>query len=270
MSSNRIRMFADVLAIDAWHSPFSQGSGSASVHVEVTFKEGRMGGADDDFPFTFRVALKKAILSVRVEAPLEIDRKSVARNIPDTHIQQTRIRTVRDTMRAEGRAGLSINPMAFAGALAGKVAAAREQTDEQITKVSESLPPILVASEPRGRNEYAWALEPTYAAALLGQPWDPLEEPRLSAKGGVGRRISIDPVIDVKLTCALEDLEVGDIRLKSDSFSDKFSQFLEGDPRVFAAQQHIKKVLKIASLEPGAMDNRFAAVVIASVLAAQG
>lgn len=268
MSGNRARLFAEVVSLDAWHQPFVVARNRSQVHVEITFKEGRLGGDDADFPLTFTVKLKGSTLTVKLEPPLEVDRKSVARNIPETQVQQSRIRAIRDSASASLKAGARLGPGIFSGGLQGDISAARNVSRDEEMRVVQTVPPILSIAEPHGPNEYRWTLEPSYLESLLGQPWDPSTQPRLSAKYDVLKIGSIDPVISVYLSCAEEDLDICDIVPKDLSLAARVDQLLYGDPRLAAAKQHIRKVLQKADLEPGRMDNRFASLALASVISA--
>lgn len=83
-------MLAEVLRLDAWHKPLRTDGGTSSVYVELSFEEGRLGG-DADLPFTFRVRLKRALLTIEVEEPLKIDRASIARPIPKSEVERKQL-----------------------------------------------------------------------------------------------------------------------------------------------------------------------------------
>jgi hypothetical protein len=266
--NNRRRLLSEVASLDAWHSPIKTGAGKTQVSVELTFKEGRLGGDDEDFPFTFKMALKRATLSVSVEEPLLIDRRSIARNVPEALIEQTKIRSLREKMQANmggkttfGTDGLSSNfsigaNSSFAGANAEE------------TKLVQMVPPILVVSEPYGAQEYRWTFEPSFTATLLGQPWDPVSEPRLAARYDFAEPPKICPEVEVTLTCKLSDVMIEDIQPKDPSVRDRLKGRYSYDARNSAAQQHLKQVLRVANLEPGSMDNRFSGLVLATVMSA--
>jgi hypothetical protein len=268
MSGNRLRLLSDVLSLDAWHSPMRTDRASCQVCVELTFKEGRLGGEDEDFPFTFRLSLKRALMTIRLEEPLDIVRDSVARNIPDSQVHQTRLRAVRDGLIGSIGGEAKISPDTFVAALNAKLKTERTVQNEEETSFIQILPPILAVSEPRGRREYSWTLEPTFMPALRGQPWDPVESPRLSARYDPRKISKVTPAISVRIECALEDLLIQDINPKDRSLQETISNILPGDTRLAAAKQHIKHVLRVANLEPGGLDNRFSRFLVASVLAA--
>jgi hypothetical protein len=192
----------------------------------------------------------------------------VARNIPETQVQQSRIRAIRDSASASLKAGAKLGPSIFSGGIQGDLTAAHNSSKEEVLRVVQTVPPILSIAEPHGPNEYRWTLEPSYLDSLLGQPWDPSIQPRLSAKYDISKISKIDPVISVDLSCAVEDLDICDIAPKDPSLAARVDEMLYGDPRLAAAKQHIRNILRKADLQPSAMDNRFMSLTLASVISA--
>lgn len=267
MADNRIRVFSEVVAIDAWHQPIQVSECSASVHVDVTFKQGRVGGNDDRFPFTFRISLKRATLLVTVESPLEVDRKSVARNVPEAQVEYSRIRLARESAVAKLAAGARLSPSHVSAHLSTSMEMDGEHSDQVETKLSRLTPPTMVTYEPVDRSNYRWTLSPVFEDELSGQPWDPVSSPRLrlGSSRGLGR---IDPVIKAEIICALEDLEISDIEPKEKpTISAKVHDFVFGDENKAVAIQHLKLLLRDADLDPGSLDNRFSDIILASVIA---
>lgn len=198
---------------------------------------------------------------------MKIDRASVARNIPDTQIEQTKIRTVRDKLLAKAGANASLSAGGILAAVKGSASLERELKDDDELKIVQALPPILAVCEPRSSQEYSWTLEPTFMRELKGQPWDPIDYPRLAARYDFSKIGVIEPVIHARLDCALEDVVIDDIQPKDATLLDKVASLLPGDTRLVAAKQHLKQIMKVAHLEPGEMDNRFSSLMIATVLA---
>lgn len=64
MSNNRTRVLGEVLSLDAWHDPFRCNGETSGVFVELSFHEGRLGGEESNIPFTFKIELKRALLTV--------------------------------------------------------------------------------------------------------------------------------------------------------------------------------------------------------------
>jgi hypothetical protein len=264
--NNRARVLAEVLSVDAWHQPFAVGGSSSAVHVELSFQEGRIGGADPDFPFTFRLNLKRALLTVKLEPPLEIERSSVARSVPSSEVELKRLRVAKEAALAslDGRATLS--PLAIAIALKASAYNKREVGAEDHLRVVQNLPETLVSPRPGGSREYTWELEPTFRESLRGQPWNPVDAPRLRVKTSGGMP-PLPPTIKVEVSCALCDLQISEIEPKDKSIGQSLRNIVYNDNNQAAAVQHIKLVLRDADLEPAVLDNRFSDVLLASILA---
>jgi len=266
VTNNRARVFGELLALDAWHEPFPVDGKSSAVHVELSFHEGRIGGRSSDFPFTFTLNLKRATLTVRLEPPLEIERNTVARSVPDSEIELTRIRVAKDAALAALHGSARLNPVALAAALSVSAKKTTEVSAEEALRVVQTLPETLVSPRPGGTREYSWELEPTYRESLRGQPWNPVEVPRLRVRIG-GDLPTLAPTIKAEITCNLCDLDIRDIQLKRGDIGSKVKRIVFNEINEAAAIQHLKLVLRDAQLEPGTLDNRFSNILLASVLA---
>jgi hypothetical protein len=264
--SNRVRLFSDVVSLDAWHDRLKPNQPSG-VFVELAFREGRLGGERDDFPFTFTLRLKRAELLVTVEPPLRIARRSIVRGSPAAEVR----RSESVTRVHEASAAASASASAGAGMPVGKFKLegqlATQNSHRSTVEVSDTPPAILIAGDPVSDGGYRWSLEPSYLAHLIGQPWDPVLDRRLDVVLR-GARHGIEPTIHVELNCRIADLSVSDIVPKNPSLAEWVRGMLPTDRRLKVAEQHIKHVLRTANLEAGAFDNRFAKLVLASVASA--
>lgn len=267
MNQNRKQIFTEVLSLDAWHEPFKVDGNTSSVFVELSFKEGRIGGDDSDFPFTFRIALKRALVTLKVEAPLHVDRRSVARSIPDSQAELTRLKTAKETAESQLSGGVKLSPESIAATLSASGKKTSEVTNEERIQIIQTLPHTLVTPIPVDQTSYCWELQPLHNPVLSGQPWHPLDAPRLAVKGGdrVGR---LEPGIKITISCALDDIEISDIQYKTQPALLSVDRVLPRN-NVAVAIQHLKRVLIDADLEPGALDNRFSEVLVGLVMAVE-
>ncbi|SEI86231.1 hypothetical protein SAMN05428950_101409 [Sphingomonas sp. OV641] len=267
--SNKRRVLAEVLSIDAWHEPMRFNGESFSVHVELSFRGGRVGGDNPDFPFTFNIALKRALLTLNLERPLIIERNSVARSIPKNKGELTRISRARDEVRSNAELGGKLSPSSMAISLSGgsKKSEAKEMEDK--IKVVQEVPRIIALPLPSGLNEYAWELKPGQSETLEGQPWDPVEEPRLSAKIKTGGQPKIEPIIKAIVTCKLEDIAITELTLKDTSFLSSLKEAAFNNVNKAAAIQHLKFTLREMELETGEFGDLFSAVTIADLIVAE-
>lgn len=194
MSNNR-RVLAQALAIDAWHEPMRFDGETFSVHVELSFKSGRIGGDDPTFPFTFNIALKRALLTLKLESPLAIDRRTVARSIPNSSAELTRIISAKEEAKSNIDFGGKISPESLSFALSANNSNKNIKSNERQVKIVQELPRIIANPQPRGPTEYAWELTPGQSDTLDGQPWDPVEQPRFSVSYKANGVPKIAPVM---------------------------------------------------------------------------
>jgi len=263
--NNRQRVLSEVLAVDAWHEPFEITRNSYGVFVELSFREARLGGDDSEFPFTFKAALRRALLTVKIEQPLTMDRASISRSIPAKQAEHTQILRARDEARAQVGANASIEPRLISAALSGSISTSSEVSKQDELRVVQTIPEVLVTARPGDRSSYSWELESLLKPSLRGQPWDPVDEPRMRVI--LPKSQILDPAISIMVTCALEDILITDLKPKDDGIIERVSHLIRSDLNVAAAIQHLKRLLVNADLEPGELDNRFNTIVLADILA---
>lgn len=267
MASNTARLFSEVLSLDAWHDAIQAGGNSAAVYVELSFHEGRLGGKDADFPFTFKVNLKRALVTVRLEHPLELERRSIARSIPETEVELVRLRAAKESAVTRAGGSARLTPAAMHLALHAETAADKTVSAQDELRVVQTLPETLVSPRPIDQRSYSWEVEPTYRPFLRGQPWHPIESPRLSAVPPA-QPSPIMPAMTVDVSCSLDDVDISDLTPKKESLLAKLSGI--GEVNKAAAIHHLKRVLSDAELHPGQLDNRFSDLLLASVIAIPG
>ncbi|WP_404714144.1 hypothetical protein [Sphingomonas sp. MMS24-J13] len=265
MASNNERVLAEVLSIDAWHEPLRCDGKTSAVHVELSFRNGRLGGDDKSFPFTFDLYLKRAVLTIRLEKPLELDRQSVARNIPKDNSEYTMVTGLKNKVQASAAFKGKLSPSSISASLDGSVSADNEATQEEKLKVIQRFPRIIATPRPGGSHEYSWCLEPFHEDYLTGQPWDPTEDPRLSVKS-LGRILAIEPAIKVVVSCSLDDIHIDNLQLKNRTILNVAEDLIFGTVNEKAAIQHLKHVLKDMQLEAGLLEDRFSEMNIADIL----
>jgi hypothetical protein len=266
--SNRRRLLSDLLSIDAWHAPIRVDEKTAKVCVELTFKEGRVGGNDTELPFTFKVSLRKAELTIKLENPLVYDRDTVSRSIPSTKAELTRIRTAREHAERTAKFGMNIDAASFAAAFKAQAGEKTSDQREDVLKVVQTIPEIMVTPSPKGNNSYSWSMEPTWRQFLSGQPWDPSEEPRMLV--GLTKVSKIEPAVSVELRCAFEDIAIYELETKETSVFGLIKASAFNVVNEKAAVQYLKKLIAQADLQSSAMDNRFNEIILASVMAMEG
>ena len=267
--SNKRRVLAQVLSIDAWHSPITYDGKKFSVHVELSFRNGRIGGDDPDFPFTFNIALKRALLTLELEQPLAIDRASVARHIPADQAELTKILAARDEAKTNVNFTGKITPASLALSLSGNADQTQSQSREDQIKVVQQIPRVIAQPHPIGEREYAWELSPGHGMLLEGQPWDPVEQPRLSARYIGQGRPAIEPALKAFVSCKLEDIEITDLKLKDQSISGILKEMAFNRVNEAAAIQQLKLTLREMELQTGSLGDIYSEMTIADVIVSE-
>ena len=266
MVSNHKRILSDVLALEAWHEPFSTGSNSVAVYVEIAFSEARIGGDNGELPFTFKLSLRRAKLTVTVDEPLKIDRATVARSVPETQVEYSRLRLAKDRIAASAKASGKVSPATMHAALSAEAGLESEATREDELRIVQTLPETLVSPVPIGPFGYAWSMEPTFREVLAGQPWNPIDSPRFRIKPPM-EITRLEPSIKIEVSCALEDIKISDIVPKNPGLNQDIRNFIYDEVSEAAAIQHLKLILRDAELHPGSLDNRFSNLILADILA---
>jgi hypothetical protein len=263
---NKKRLFVDLVSLEAWHDPFTVSDSHIGVFVEVSFSQARMGGDDDEIPFTFRLRLKRALLSIEAEHPLRLQRETVARDIPQGEVKLTAIRQAKVAVKANLSAKAALSPRSLAMNIATGLEAGAERSQERLASIEKAIPEILCMPKPAGGRAYMWELEPTFADFLEGQPWEPTTQPRL-AFSGFRKTDPLEPAIQVRLSCKVEDLAISDIQHKDKSVAARIKRAGRRKVNEAAAIQHIKRVLHSHDLVVSDTSNRFKSVVLGDVLA---
>ncbi len=266
MRNNRSRILSEVLSLDAWHDPLRVDGTSSAVYVELTFSEGRIGGNDAQIPFTFRLSLKKALLTIKVEDSLAIDRTSIARSIPQAQVELSKIMSAKQLAESSLVGKAKISPASLHVALTGDMKRESAVSQEDQLHLIQTVPETLVTPRANGNNSYSWELQPSFNPTLQNQPWHPVDAPRMKIKprGKLGK---ILPTVSVTVSCAVEDMDISELKPKSDTINGKIRNLIHNDVSQAAAIQHLKIILSEADLEPSEMDNRFSNFLIANVLA---
>ena len=264
MSDNRVQFLSDVLSVDAWTDPIKLDDRTAGVYVDLTFHEGRIGGDRHEIPFTFKLNIKRALLTVHLDDDLKMDRQKVARSVPSNQAEYQRVKGARDVAEQNSSLGGKIDISALSFALEGERTSRSSLTREDELRIVQTIPENLVTPKTEGAQGYSWIIEPTYREFLRGQPWHPTDDPRLMI--GLKRLVNERPQVRIEIKCAFEDLDISDLRPKKVPKEDFFKVvFHEINQR--SAEHFLKMILTESHLLPGRLDNRFREVVIANVIA---
>lgn len=256
---NRKRAISEVASVDAWHSSFTQGRKEAAVHVDVAFTDGRIG-EEPDSPVRFRLRLRRAEMVIVVPAiePAKVVKSSVRRDAPSQSLE------IKSSASATIGADLSMK-MGPAPRLAAKLGLGKAKTST-IQRLERSTAfRVMQIQTPEG--DYAWAISAVGDSQLEGRPWDAQKHWRLKVKDTrpTGSK-SLPPQIHVELRCRREDFEITDIELKDgDDLNIPPKARLAAQDR--AAEAIIRTRLAQSGLLRGPIEDRFATIVLAAIVA---
>ncbi|WP_151343446.1 hypothetical protein [Rhizobium leguminosarum] len=268
---NRVRAFADVVSVDAWHQSFDEGKQEVDLKVDVVFTEGRIGG-ERGSPVQFRLKLKRATLIVITPEtePVEVVRESIRRE--ENHLL-TEFSSEQVT-KSDLAAGFDVNASAnlaggIKGALSVHTAGKHEISRTDKEKVVGKHHPMKALFRINNvNNTYSWIIDCDAAQFLEGRIWDANASPLMKLRDlRNDPQRGIAPNVRVAVQCLREDLIITDIKLKDDpSLKDKI---LGNDEKLKlkAAEAYIRTKLTEIGLEVGDLSNDFAKLVLMDLVA---
>lgn len=254
---NLVRSVADVVSVQGWAI---ENGDSLNIHVDLAFREARVGGGVDDL-VRFRLALLRAdLVAVNPQSEgLEILPQSVER-------QRASMSVERDVQSAASNAsalGISADlTLADKPSLATRLFGGRERfrsrsfSSRAITKSRE----IEVNHRVDAGGSHRWEMLPAAGSTLSGSGWDAQSSPRFAIKRPTPGRLPRSMIFQVR--CLREDLRITDIKIAVDD-TEIISIFSPTDrARMAASEAFIKKRLADVGLLSGDLSNPFAEICL--------
>lgn len=238
LSSNRLRIFPELLTLEAWRAEFDPTSNTADVFIDVSFDEARLG-ADESSPVRFKLSLRSAevIFTIPLHEPLEVVRKSVARTPEGAGASGTL--TVEAGSSSSGSLGTQISPR-----LTNLISAQREKASRESRSLSQRVEintAFVVRHSKTSEGMHQWKVIPADGKKLIGKPWDPAV-PRLALKSTKSREV-LAGIARVEVRCRKEDVVVSDLVPKNNTLMDKLTRTPGKENRIAAAEAYIRTIL---------------------------
>lgn len=257
--------FADVVSVDAWHTPFNAATRLADLHADVVFGLARLGG-DASSPVRFRIQVRRAevVIVVPPTEPLTIVPHSVERG-PLATLGTITDRT-QDRKSAKATGLLSITQAGVAGQ--GSVKGERDVEHTTIVETQQAIRPIISVQSLTAEGFYRWSLRPQIGRCLTERPWDPSQR-RLQIKdtrSEITRGLA--PTARVEVRCRREDLDIHDLRIKDANVWATVRNRTGFKTRLAAAEGYIRNKLFERGLEAASISDPFAQLTLASVAVA--
>lgn len=252
MSNNFQRVFADLVSVEAWHAEFDD-RGRASVHVDLSFREGEIG-AEDEFQITFRLALKRATLQLVIppNEPIAVVQSSVSREATMTGMRRVVSKTgIGRAFNADARLNMAGVLPAVHGKLSG------ERSSAENIELQREISEFDFRQYQNDAGAYCWEVTEFNGRKMVGKVWDPVKDPRLQVKKT--RESRMPPTLEARITCRRCDFVIDDVRPKKEVKMMK--RLMEN--RTAAAHAVIREKILGLGLDHPEPDNDFIELVIA-------
>ncbi|WP_230632738.1 hypothetical protein [Sphingomonas sp. Leaf37] len=242
---NSKRVLDELLSVEAWHTPFGQFGGAASIHADVVFRDARMG-QEAESKVRFRVRLRRAeiVLVIPSGEPLRMIQDSVARDNPfsSTKVIDRIDSTSSGSSSVAGRISLSGKGVNAGASISGN----RNQSESAKQTVESTLRLILSTQGRTSEGDYSWQLRPSSGDKLEGKVWDAVNEPRGRVRDTRKSQSAIEGTCRIEVRCKKEDILIEDLSLKDESLLTRLIKDNGYLTRVAAAESYIRS--KIQSL----------------------
>jgi hypothetical protein len=266
---NRMRAFAELVSIEAWHEDFTNENKRVALHADVTFGTARLGG-EPEASVRFKLSLKRAELVVILSdrEPAIVDPSSVARDWHGlTGTKSLRSKSLKSGITSiEATAG--IGPEGLDARIGASAKGSIEGEYEEIVVASEDICRIKVCHAQSEGKDQKWSFEPDLEAVLKGKPWNANDMPILDI---VDRRKDssegIAPVVTLELRCLREDLHIENIVVKNPNFWERVGPKWNNRNHVIAAEAFIRNKLAEHGLETVDLGDAYSRLVLGTVTA---
>lgn len=257
---NRDSIFAEVVAVDAWHINMSDGTSRADLYADVVFGTARIGG-EEESPIRFRLRIKRAELVVVVpeSEPMSVDKASVSRDSPATEGRVSRTFETASKAGAKGGASMSVSPTGISATASAEVSGQADASATEKLELSSSVQSMMVTQSRTRDGHYVWLIEPLpRQESLGGRPWDASKFPRLRLiDNRKDRSVGIPPVVRVEVRCRREDLAVFDLSIKDENLWDVVRNRVGFGNRMAAAESYIRNCLESQGLSVRNIHEKF-------------
>lgn len=233
--SNNPRMVKSVVGIEAWPGAVDDNTSSVNVHLDLVFKEGRIG-EELDLSVSFRLSIKKAVLRLRKlgdSKKMKIDRVS----FQDAYVPNQEI-TNNIQKASSGKTDSSVAVGLNLGAYAKANNANKRERSKTVKTVSDKRD-ISHQRSYIGSGSYEWELDPILGPCLKGSVFD--EKQRLFSIRCADSKYEESIIFEVE--CMEENLRIDDIKI-SDEYLEKYK-----DLKSFYDQNEIRRAVAICYLK---------------------
>lgn len=265
--SNRKRVFADVVSIDAWTGEFSEKT-EVSFHADVVFGSARVGG-EAESPVRFKLSVKRAeiVLVIPEFEPVSVNPRTVFRGTPEPEVQVTTLEERSTNANAKGGFGVKASESAMSAKVEIGASGETSITAKRKIETASSVHPMHVKQSKSAEGYYRWEIKSTNQKSLDGRPWDSSEpNARLVDQRAKGSA-SVPPAVSVEVRCRREDLVIDALEIKDEGLMDKLREQVGFKNRMAAAVSYIRDELLREGLYVGNIEDAFGQLTLGSAIA---
>lgn len=266
--SNRARLFADVISIDAWHTGFAGEQGIAQLHADAVFGDGHLG-AEAEARVRFKLRLRRAEVTIVTphSEPISVVKSSVSRDNPAANGLIKNVVSMASSGGFQLSGDLALAPARVAAHFGAEAASCSSEAHRLDLETEQSFSEIRTVQSQDKDGHYRWILTPGVGlTSLSGRPWDPNREPRLSLRDTRKDKSHLEPSVRVEVRCRKEDLDIYDIEVKDEPVAHRIKRKVGFDNRRAAAEAYIRMVLAEEGLCAEHFDDNFGIVTLADIV----
>jgi len=255
------------VSLQAWLEA-SEGN-LANLHVDVVFRKGVFGEADQD-RVRFRAALKRCEVVAVVPSnsryrPIlsSIARPKVESSFSRSVLQERGVQSgVAGSIKGGTNSSLGLTAATSAQATGSIERSNVERTEQNEFYESTSLVQHFKCSD----GCQGWEVLSTIDKPLSGSPWDAVNDARMTLQTNPDNVPEDAPPVRIEIRCRREDIEIFDLEAKDQNVWQRVKKKMNCDLYIAAAEQFIKDELvkngfpRLNVVEP------FAEVVVADII----
>ncbi|MBB2696694.1 hypothetical protein EFD56_16535 [Rhizobium phaseoli] len=271
MLSNRIRIFSELVSLDAWHLPFTEKRAAVALHADVSFSTARLG-AEENSPVRFKIELRRAELKVMVPEtePLTIDRASVERIDPSVVATRKQRSSTRSKAAVSAEMSIAGGANGASGRLGLSGKASRDTEIVSEMTATQKVGAIIASHSMDADGNNRWIFKPGTADVLAGKPWSAKDMPLMKLKDlrhPDSRKLP--STVRLELSCLREDMKIYDIVLKDEGIFSAAKARLGFNDRMLAAEAFIRNRLEHEGLPAPRMSEDYAIISLAEITASE-
>lgn len=208
--NNQYRGLTELVALEAWHEPFTRKVDRADFHIDVAFDTERVGGSGEAVRFQVRLKRAEIVVVVPFGELAAFDQAKTVRDAPVVKGKAKTRKAVEKGGELGGKAKGGIGKKGLVGELDAKAAGHLGYREQTVLELAEDLTGMRVLHH-AGAGEPRWVVV-ALGPSLFGRPWeDTLRLKVVDTRPN--RDPDLPPSLRVQIRCRREDMLIDNIVL---------------------------------------------------------